>query len=182
MVTAGSSAESAGIKMGDRVLDIEGMPAASVSARIASEMLRGPLGSAVTLSVTKGEHAGKSTATEGATPKAAEVVVLDRRRLSQPAVRSVAVDVPSGGWVSYVRMHYFSQSLAGKLRAAVAEAEASERPPVGYVIDVRNNPGGDFEEAVVASSMFLDCDGAGQCDVVKTGEWGGPRERGGAPL
>jgi len=158
-VLAESSGEDAGLAIGDRVLRIDGVDAGALGRVEAWGRLRGPLGSTVRVEVARARRGG-------AEPP--EVLELERRPLGQPPLRTVALPLEGGGWVGYVRMHHFGPGTADKVRSAIASAENWPDPPVGFVLDLRNNPGGDFAEAVRASGVFLDCEGAGQCEVART--------------
>lgn len=133
--------------------------AAQMSPAEVQGALRGPLGSAVELRVASGE--GPSSCTRD--------LVLERRRLGQPPVKAASVSLPGGGHVAYLRLHYFNANSTEGLQRALIESESSATPPVGYVLDLRNNPGGEFEEALRTAGLFLDCS-RGQCGVVDTGE------------
>lgn len=51
------------------------------------------------------------------------------------------------------RLNYFCHDTTSGLEAVVSAAEADGRV-AGYVLDLRNNPGGVFEEAVAISALF----------------------------
>jgi hypothetical protein len=59
--------------------------------------------------------------------------------------------------VQYVRLHYFTHEATAGLAQVVASAEAEGQHVAGYVLDLRNNPGGVFEEAVAIASLFQVC-------------------------
>ncbi|KAF8072837.1 CBR1 [Scenedesmus sp. PABB004] len=175
-----SPAEGAGIRRGDRLLDIEGIPSESLTLDEATTLLRGPAGSTVSLTVAPGGRGGA--------PRQLE---LERRPLPQPAVKvrppppgagggaarrapvaaAAAADagaaalraclqetqlrLPDGRVVECVRLHYFSHDATTALAGIIAAAEAEGRV-AGYVIDLRNDPGGVFEEAVAIASLFED--------------------------
>jgi C-terminal processing protease CtpA/Prc len=90
---AGSPAEAAGVRRGDALLGIDSLPAASLTLDETLTLLRGPVGSAVTLTVAPGGHG----------PDAApRVLELERRRLPQPALREAQLPLPDGRFVQYV--------------------------------------------------------------------------------
>jgi carboxyl-terminal processing protease len=62
-----------------------------------------------------------------------------------------------GGDIGYIRITSFNEQTTDGLRKAIAEI-AKEIPPeklVGYVVDLRNNPGGLLDQAVSVSSTFM---------------------------
>lgn len=156
-----SPAEAAGILRGDRLLAVDGVRMApGISAANAKAMLRGPIGSTVTLTVAD-RQTGLSRTVE-----------LERRPLPQPPLREATIATDSGDWLRYIRIHYFNHETTGQLETALRRGEREH--VAGYVLDLRNNPGGTLEETVLMASMFLDCDkgsgdpGAQQCDIVST--------------
>lgn len=62
--------------------------------------------------------------------------------------------LPDGRAVLYARLHYFAHDTTQQLAAAVAATEADGGPVAGYILDLRNDPGGVFEEAVAIASLF----------------------------
>ncbi len=50
-------------------------------------------------------------------------------------------------------MHYFSHETTSGQYSVVSAAEADGRV-AGYVLDLRNDPGGVFEEAVAMAALF----------------------------
>lgn len=141
----GSSAEAAGVRKGDRVLVIDGLPAESLTLDETITLLRGPVGSTVSLVV----------APAGSSSRPPRVLELERRQLPQPALREAHLPLADGRFVQYVRLHYFSHETTSGLYDVVAAAEADGRV-AGYVLDLRNDPGGVFEEAVAMAALFQD--------------------------
>ncbi|PTQ29718.1 hypothetical protein MARPO_0135s0004 [Marchantia polymorpha] len=149
---AGSPAEEAGILPGERLLRVDGEPVDSLSAEEAVNRLRGPAGSSVELEVT-GLQPGNSV----------RKVVLERRALPLPPLRTRLVDAGDGRVLEYMRLHYFTHEGTKEMAAAIRQGEALGVD--GYILDLRNNPGGVFEEAVAMAALWLDCQG---CDVTET--------------
>jgi C-terminal processing protease CtpA/Prc len=82
----------AGVRKGDRVLEIDGLPAESLTLDETTTLLRGPVGSSVTLTV----------APAGPSSQPARVLELERRQLPQPALRDARIALPDGRFVQYV--------------------------------------------------------------------------------
>lgn len=56
-------------------------------------------------------------------------------------------------WCACRRVHYFSHETTSGLYSVVSAAEADGHV-AGYVLDLRNDPGGVFEEAVAMAALF----------------------------
>mmetsp|Transcript_61613 Transcript_61613/g.194965 ORF Transcript_61613/g.194965 Transcript_61613/m.194965 type:complete len:598 (-) Transcript_61613:32-1825(-) len=139
---AASPAEEGGVKSGERIVSIDGYLAAKLTLGEATGLMRGPPGTTVELDVRG----------DGATLPVRRVV-LERRRLPQPPVKQALLPLGGGEFIGYLRLHYFSSDGRRAVQDAVSEYEA-RGGVVGYILDLRNNPGGVFEEAVAISSMF----------------------------
>ena len=50
----------------------------------------------------------------------------------------------------------FNEQTTSGLKDSIKELENNENPPIGYVLDLRNNPGGPLNESVTVSDVFLD--------------------------
>mmetsp|Transcript_9205 Transcript_9205/g.22784 ORF Transcript_9205/g.22784 Transcript_9205/m.22784 type:complete len:637 (-) Transcript_9205:387-2297(-) len=146
---AGSAAEAAGIVRGDRLLAVDGVRVDGLASSQVQRLLRGPAGASVML---RWAHS-----TPGSPVREERV---ERAPLPQPAVRSARLLLPpasTDGWrqeVSYLRLYYWGSETTGALARVIAGGE--EDGVAGYVIDLRNDPGGVFEEAVAAASLFLE--------------------------
>lgn len=163
---AGSPAEEAGVLRGDIVLALDGVPAADLPASAAARILRGPAGSSITVTL-----APRSPYEGNAAPRD---LVLERRPIPQPAVREARLPLPPPPDASfasssssfstptrppprealYLRVNYFSHATTKALAAALSAA--AEDPAVaGIVLDLRNDPGGVFEEAIADAAMLV---------------------------
>ena len=61
------------------------------------------------------------------------------------------------GQVGYININAFSRNTGASVRAAITGIEKSlGKAPLGYVVDLRSNPGGLLDEAVEVSDAFLD--------------------------
>jgi carboxyl-terminal processing protease len=59
--------------------------------------------------------------------------------------------------VGYIRITTFSEQTAGALQEALEELKEKIGPKLkGYVVDLRNNPGGLLDQAILTSASFLD--------------------------
>lgn len=136
-VTPGGAAAEAGIRSGDRVLAVDGVPVSARDLRFAASLLEGPADTEVELSL---ERNGRRRA------------VLLRRALAPPmTVRSETRD-----GVLVLRIETFTGSTDGQVANALLGAAAPLGAGVrGVVLDLRGNRGGLLSEAVAVASVFL---------------------------
>lgn len=134
-------AERAGLEEGDVIIAVDGEEIAGMPAEAAAAQIKGPPGTEVELRLA---------------PAAAEEqrrVTLERESVRVPAVQGElrqAGDAPVG----YIRLLSFSQGAHGELREEVQRLD--RRGAEGLVLDLRGNGGGVLNEAVLASSVFVD--------------------------
>eukprot|EP00208_Stichococcus_sp_RCC1054_P001119 CAMPEP_0206145654 /NCGR_PEP_ID=MMETSP1473-20131121/28105_1 /ASSEMBLY_ACC=CAM_ASM_001109 /TAXON_ID=1461547 /ORGANISM="Stichococcus sp, Strain RCC1054" /LENGTH=649 /DNA_ID=CAMNT_0053541937 /DNA_START=262 /DNA_END=2212 /DNA_ORIENTATION=+ len=145
---AESPAENAGILRGERILQIDDyhVEGTSLTKDEVTALLRGPTGSQVTVIVAPPSSSGGP----------ARSVPLERRPLPQPPLKQARVGLPGGGEAAVVRVHYFTSGARRAVQQALLEGEIDGVD--GYVLDLRNNPGGVFEEAIAIASLLLEQD------------------------
>lgn len=144
-VLAESAAEDAGLAPGDALLEVDGYRASRVTEGQLAAALRGPAGSETAVVVAR---ASSPTLVR---------LALERRPAPQPPVKEAALVTPGGRRAAYIRLHFFSRSATDALAAALLRAAADGVD--GVVLDLRNNPGGVFEEAIADAAMLV-ADGA----------------------
>ena len=134
-------AERAGVSAGDSITAIDGETLKGLSMDAAVDRMRGPVGSPIVLTIAR-----------NGVPKPITVkVVRDVIRVN-PVQYSVEGDV---GWIkvkSFENEHtteYLEQAVAD-IRKVLGSKVA------GYVLDLRNNPGGLLDQAIALSDAFLD--------------------------
>jgi len=133
----GSPAAKAGIRAGDFIRAIGNRPTRDMSAYEGSRLLRGPVGSKVSLLVIRGNAADP------------HMVDLVRERVTGPDLTTRMAD-PSTG---YIRVVQFSPDSAARLKQSIddlAKTGASR-----YVIDLRGTSRGDLDEGVAAARLFV---------------------------
>src|SRR5437588_5727033 len=132
-------AAHAGIKTGDFISAIDGTSLQGVPLSDAVEKMRGPERSRVTLTIVRTDE------------KQPFQVTLARAVIP---VQSVKSEVK--GDVAYIRIVSFSETADAGVKKAIADAKAKLGPNLrGYVLDLRNNPGGLLDQAIKVSSDFL---------------------------
>jgi len=148
----GTPAKSAGIKSGDVFSAVAGVRKAKWDLAEFVRLVRGPLGTKVTLEITR---AGKS-------PFA---VTLTRARITVPNTMTKMY-----GDVGYVRLMTFNEISASDVAQAIKDFDA--KGAKGYVLDLRDNPGGLLSSAIDVSSLFIEENGV----IVRVDERGKPQE------
>jgi carboxyl-terminal processing protease len=135
----GTPAAKAGIKSGDRIAGIDGTSIAGLPLNDAIDKMRGPAGSKIVLTILR----------EG--EKKPFDVTLQR------AVVQVDADTwRREGDIGYIRLPGFNEQTASGLEKAVRELKKQIGPGLkGYIIDLRNNPGGLLDQAIQVSSDLL---------------------------
>lgn len=135
-----SPAEEAGIEVGDTVVSVEGESLAGKSSEEATKLIKGPEGTQVTI--------GVRDAKSGKTRK----LTLTRAEVTLPNVSS-KVETVDGRKLGYVRLFSFSEGAHGQLARGVEKVR--KQGAEGIVLDLRHNPGGLLDEAVLTASLFL---------------------------
>jgi carboxyl-terminal processing protease len=133
----GSPAAKAGIRAGDFIRAIDNRPTRDMSAYEGSRLLRGAVGSKVSLLVIRGNAADP------------HIVELVREQVAGPDVTTRMADATTG----YVRVVQFSPDSATRIKQAIdalANTGASR-----YVIDLRGTSRGDLDEGVAAARLFV---------------------------
>jgi carboxyl-terminal processing protease len=137
----GSPAADAGVRSGDIIISVDGMPVEPSDVDDTVLRLRGDPGTQVRLTLTRDG---------GESPLSLDLV---RAQIQVASVRYELVE-PSYG---YVRLTHFSETTAGDLRDAVAALlDLAGQPLSGLVLDLRNNPGGVLDASVEVSDAFLE--------------------------
>jgi carboxyl-terminal processing protease len=141
-------ASKAGIKTGDYIAAIDGTPIQGMALNDAIDKMRGDIGTKVTLTILRtGEK------------KPFDVT------LTRSVIKVDSVKWHREGEVGYIRMTAFNERTTSGLEKAVKELKAQIGPGLkGYVLDLRNNPGGLLDQAIGVSDDLLNC----TCEVVST--------------
>jgi carboxyl-terminal processing protease len=137
-VVPGSPADKAGISRGDLVLDLDGVAATSLAPDRFGEHLR-PRGSSVEVRV---RPVGDSVPV---------VLTLDAAHVELPPVQAALRLTDS---IAYVSLRAVSTNSSRLLRRALDDLRAAKLE--GVILDLRDNPGGRFEEGLSIADLFLD--------------------------
>jgi carboxyl-terminal processing protease len=133
-----SPAARGGLVAGDTITAVDGHSLAGRSETTATGLIKGPVGTKVTLRIL---HQARS-----------RVVVLTRAEVSLPVVESTLRTV-AGKKVAVVALHAFSSGAHGDTRLAVEKLLG--RGARAVVLDLRGNGGGLVDEARLVASIFL---------------------------
>jgi carboxyl-terminal processing protease len=140
-----SPAEEAGVLEGDVIVAVDGESIAGKPADVSAARIKGPPGTEVELRIVSGEDGARRDLT------------LERAEVRVPAVDGRIVRVRVDGEpkrVAYVRFASFSEGAHGELRSTIErlDREGAE----ALLLDLRGNPGGRLNEAVLSSSLFVE--------------------------
>lgn len=141
-------AARAGLKPGDFIIKIDGVDVMGFSLSEAVDKMRGKVGSSIMLTIVRSDK-----------PEPFDVKLI-RDVIKVKAVRSRMI----GDDVGYIRITSFSQQVEKNLEKAIKELQSkSDNKLAGYILDLRNNPGGLLDQAVAVSDVFLE-----QGEIVST--------------
>ncbi len=138
--TRGTPADTAGIRPGDFITHIDGRLFYGGTLDEAVERMRGAPGTSVRITVVR---AGRERPFD---------VNITRAIIDIPAVRSEVRDR-----VGILTVTTFNRNTTEMAQRAMADIERQlGGPPLGYIIDLRSNPGGLLDQAVGLSDLFLE--------------------------
>jgi len=132
-------ASRAGIKAGDYIVKINNVQVQGKSLSDAVDLMRGPVGSPIELTVRRrGEK------------KALTFNIV--REIIQ--IQSVKADLLEES-IGYIRLTSFNENSGKQIQKKIKEFEKNELLK-GYILDLRNNPGGLLSQAIKISDFFLE--------------------------
>jgi carboxyl-terminal processing protease len=131
-------ASKAGVKAGDYIVRINGEQVQGKTLMEAVNLMRGPIGTSIEITVRR----------KGL--KKAKIFKIVREIIE---VKSV-VAKPIDDEVGYLRLRAFNENSSGQLKSEISKLEKSNKIK-GYILDLRNNPGGLLSQAIKISDYFL---------------------------
>ena len=131
-----SPAAEAGIRAGDKILEINGESTSDMSLAEAALNIQGPKGTPVSLLIL---HKGETG------PEEIEIV---RAEIELPSVR-----FEMRGDIAYIKIAYFSERTSEELSPVLQTI--TREAATGIILDLRTNPGGLLQTAVDVASRFL---------------------------
>ena len=131
-------ADKAGIQAGDYITHLNGDSVVDMNLKEAIDIMRGEVGTSITLTIIRGTEDPFD-------------VELTRDTIKMASVKHRVLND-----VGVLRVSTFNEQTTSGLKDSIQELEESENPPIGYVLDLRNNPGGLLTESVSVSDLFLE--------------------------
>ena len=132
-------ASKAGIKAGDYIVKINDSQVQGKSLSEAVELMRGPVGSSIELTVRRrGEK------------KALNFIIV--REIIE--IQSVKAELLEKN-VGYIRLTSFNENSGEQIKKKIKDLE-NKKKIKAYILDLRNNPGGLLSQAIRITDYFLD--------------------------
>ena len=131
-------AAKAGVKAGDYIVKINGEQVQGKTLMEAVNLMRGPVGTSIEITVRR----------KGL--RKAKIFKITREIIEIKSVISKIVD----NKVGYLRLRAFNANSSSQLKKEISKIEKNKKL-VGYILDLRNNPGGLLSQAVTISDFFL---------------------------
>ena len=128
-----------GVKAGDYIVRINGEQVQGKTLMEAVNLMRGPVGSPIEITIRR----------KGL--KKAKIFTIIREIIEIKSVISKLIDNEIG----YLRLRAFNENSSNQLKGEISKLEKNNKL-VGYILDLRNNPGGLLSQAVRISDFFLD--------------------------
>ncbi|PSR18049.1 carboxyl-terminal protease [filamentous cyanobacterium CCP3] len=137
----GSPAEEAGIQPQDVVLEIDGTATTDLTLDEAAARMRGAQGTTVTLELRRPDET------------TSRQVSLTRDVITLNPVVAALKKTPDGQSVGYLRLSQFNGNAVEKLAAAIRDL--ADQGAQGYLLDLRNNPGGLLQAGIEIARLWL---------------------------
>ena len=136
----GSPAARAGIRPGDVIFTIDKEPVYDLTLGEVEQKLRGPIGTEVQLTLRHG------------TEKPIDLTIKREAYQLQTVVGRI-----EAGNIGYLRIAGFDSGTEAALAGAVQDlGRKTGNRLIGFILDLRNNPGGAFDVAVATADAFID--------------------------
>jgi carboxyl-terminal processing protease len=133
-------ASKAGIQSGDLIFALDGEPVQGLTLQEAVEKMRGKVGTPIKLSLRRNNVKDPIDVT-----------------LTRETIKVKAVRYRLEGDVGYIRVTSFTEQSTSGVLDAVEKIKKEAGPKLkGYVLDLRNNPGGLLDQAISMVDAFLD--------------------------
>jgi carboxyl-terminal processing protease len=133
-------AEKAGLLSGDMITHLDGVSIQGLTLEQAVEKMRGPVDTGITLTILR--------------PKTEPFDVKINRDVIR--INPVRANL-EGDDIGYIRVKTFSEQTADELKSAIQRIRKETGTKLkGYIVDLRNNPGGLLDQAIAVSDSFLD--------------------------
>ena len=144
-VHPGSPADQLGLGPGTKILELRDRPAAQLLSNAEAQLLlSGASGERIGLIVDRG--------------RGPELVDVELRKPNDAALVAGEVVERDGHPVGVIRIHAFRAGVGERVKKELArlQSEAGSSGLVGLVLDLRGNPGGSVDEALLVADLFVD--------------------------
>ena len=131
-------AAKAGVKAGDYIVRINGEQVQGKTLMEAVNLMRGPVGTSIEITIRR----------KGL--KKAKIIKIIREVIEVRSVISKQIQ----NKVGYLRLRAFNQNSGSQLKKEISKIEKNKKT-VGYILDLRNNPGGLLSQAIKIADFFL---------------------------
>ncbi|HEX6927475.1 MAG TPA: S41 family peptidase [Longimicrobiaceae bacterium] len=135
----GTPAERAGLRAGDRIIEVEGKSTEGWSDEDAVKVLRGPKGSPVSIRIAR----------PGVDEPIPFTIVRDEIR-----VKSVQYAYMLQPGIGIARLNVFAETSTSELQRAIEDLRSQGMK--GLILDLRTNPGGLLDQGVQVADLFLE--------------------------
>ena len=132
-------AARAGVKAGDYIVKIDDIQVQGKTLMEAVNLMRGPVGTSIKITIRR-----KSL-------KKAKIFEITREIIEIKSVVSKLIDNDIG----YLRLRAFNENSSDQLIKEISKLEKNNKL-LGYILDLRNNPGGLLSQAIKITDFFLD--------------------------
>ena len=132
-------ASKAGLKAGDYIVKIDNVQVQGKSLMDAVDLMRGPIGSSIEITVRR----------RGV--KKALIFNITREVIQVQSVKSKLINNNIG----YIRLTSFNENSSEQIKEKINKLNKN-KDLKGYILDLRNNPGGLLSQAIKISDFFLE--------------------------
>tara|TARA_B100001057_G_scaffold370826_1_gene374825 strand:+ start:573 stop:1835 length:1263 start_codon:yes stop_codon:yes gene_type:complete len=129
-------ASKAGIKAGDMITHLDDEPVLGMTLSEAVSIMRGKVGSKIKLTVSREEN---------------QTLQIE---ITRAVIQLKAVKARVENNIVYIRVSSFNQKVDTQIIKSIKDFKSKENV-IGYVLDLRNNPGGLLDQAVSVTDIFL---------------------------
>ncbi|MFQ5594849.1 MAG: S41 family peptidase [Anaerolineae bacterium] len=151
----GQPAMEAGLQAGDIILEVDGREITGMGLTEAVMLIRGPRGTTVKLTVLRAGAEDLLT-----------FEIVRAKIETNTVVQRMLDEAPE---IGYIRLRVFGERTNSELRTAIKDLQ--DQGAKGFIVDVRNNPGGLLASAIDVTSQFV------SGDVIVTEKWSDGREK-----
>ena len=135
----GFPADKSGLKIGDKIIKIDGISMKDKSVEDVSKLLKGEPGKKVNISVSRVNNSDIIKIP----------VIREKIKISSVPYSGLIDDI------GYVKLNRFTRNCSNEVKNAIIKLE-SEKELKGIIIDLRMNPGGLLNEAIKLCNIFIE--------------------------